>query len=60
MSGRAFFAGLACAARAVRLFRLAMLVLASLGLALASDWLRAERVIFPAPLPKFTTVPAQP
>ena len=26
--------------------------------ALLSDWVREERVIFPAPLPKFTTVPA--
>lgn len=40
--------------------RLLVLLLVPLALGLASDWLRDERVIFPAPLPKFTTVPAKP
>lgn len=44
--------------RAVRPGRLLALVLGTLALALAGDWLRDERVVFPAPLPKFTTVPA--
>lgn len=58
MSARDFGPGLISAVRGVRLSRLLVLVLVSLAAALASDWLREERVVFPAPLPKFTTVPA--
>jgi len=43
--------------RAVRIGRLATLLLVSLALALAGDWLRTERVMFPAPLPVFRTLP---
>jgi hypothetical protein len=60
MSARDFSRGLASAARVVRPIRLLLLLLVALAAALASDWFRAERVIFPAPLPKFTTVPARP
>lgn len=60
MSAHHFLQGLTAAARAVRPSRLLVLLLVSLAAALASDWLREERVIFPAPLPKFTTVPASP
>ena len=60
MSARNSPNGLAAALRAVRPARLALLVLGSLAVALASDWLREERVVFPAPLPKFTSVPANP
>jgi hypothetical protein len=42
----------------VRPGRLLVLLLVSGAAALASDWLRDERVIFPAPLPKFNSVPA--
>jgi hypothetical protein len=52
--------GLVSAVRGVRPFRLLVLLLLSLAAALASDWLRDERVVFPAPLPTFTTVPARP
>lgn len=44
----------------VRLSRLVLLLLVSFAAALASDWFREERVIFPAPLPEFTTVPKGP
>ena len=60
MSARNFLHGLASALRAVRPARLALLVLGAIAVALASDWLREERVVFPAPLPKFVTVPANP
>ena len=59
MSARDFRHGLVSAARGVRFSRLLVLVLVSFAAALACDWLREERVVFPAPLPKFTTVPAQ-
>ena len=58
MSGRRFFAALAASVRAVRPTRVLVLALVSLAAALVSDWFREERVIFPAPLPKFTIVPA--
>lgn len=58
MNGRNFLRGLTSAFRAVRPSRLIALLVVSLVVALASDWLRDERVIFPTPLPKFTTVPA--
>jgi hypothetical protein len=51
---------LLAAAAGVRPARLLVLVLVSLAAALACDWLREERVVFPAPLPKFNTVPASP
>ena len=60
MSARNFRTGLTAAWRGVRPARLLILLLVSFVAALASDWLRDERVIFPAPLPKFTTVPARP
>lgn len=60
MNARRFFCGLASAPRAMRLARLLVLLLVPLALALVSDWLREERVIFPAPLPKFTTIPKNP
>lgn len=60
MSARRFATDLGSALRATRPRRLAILVLGALAVALASDWLREERVVFPAPLPKFTTVPASP
>ena len=60
MSARNFRPGLVSALRGVRLSRLLVLVLVSFAAALASDRCREERVIFPAPLPKFTTVPARP
>ena len=60
MSDRGFLARLGGAVRGVRPTRLIVLLVVPLALALASDWLREERVIFPAPLPKFTTIPAQP
>lgn len=59
MSARDFLNDLAAALRAVRPVRVAILVLAALAAALAGDWLREERVVFPAPLPKFETVPAR-
>jgi len=58
VSARDFRNGLASAVRGMRPVRLLVLLLASLAAALATDWLREERVVFPAPLPKFTTVPA--
>ena len=60
MSARDFGSRLRAALRAVRPARLVVLLLVTLAAALASDWLREERVIFPAPLPAFTTVPPQP
>jgi hypothetical protein len=60
MNRRSFVSRLAIAFRAVRPWRLLALLLVSLAAALVSDWLRSERVIFPAPLPEFTTVPARP
>jgi hypothetical protein len=60
MRERNFRSGLTSALREVRPSRLLILLLASFAAALASDWLREERVIFPAPLPKFTTVPKGP
>jgi hypothetical protein len=60
MSARNFLMGLASALRGVRPSRLVVLLLISFAAALASDWFRDERVIFPAPLPKFTIVPARP
>ncbi len=58
MSAGNFFRDFAVAVRAVQPARLLALLLVPLVLALASDWLREERVVFPAPLPPFTTVPA--
>ncbi len=58
MNAREFRTGLTSALRAVRPSRLIVLLLLAGAAALASDWLRDERVVFPAPLPKFTTVPA--
>jgi hypothetical protein len=60
MSARGFRDELASAVRGVRPARLLTLFLVSFAAALVSDWLREERVIFPAPLPKFTTVPKSP
>lgn len=51
---------LVSAFRRVRPARLLLLLLVSFAAALASDWCRDERVVFPAPLPKFTTVPKGP
>ena len=56
MSTRDSRNGLVLAVRGVRPTRLLALLLVSLVVALAGDWLREERVVFPAPLPKFTTV----
>ena len=60
MSARHFLHGVTSTLRGVRPSRLVVLLLVSFAAALASDWFREERVIFPAPLPKFTTVPARP
>ena len=60
MNAQRFATDLGLALRATRPMRLAILVLGALAVALTSDWLREERVVFPAPLPKFTTVPASP
>ena len=60
MSARSFSNEVTSAFRKVRPSRLLMLLIISFAAALASDWLRDERVIFPAPLPKFTTVPKAP
>jgi hypothetical protein len=60
MSAGNFLGDLRSALRAVRLIRLLTLLLVPLAVALANDWFREERVIFPAPLPKFTTVPKEP
>jgi len=60
MSVRNFRHGLTAAWRGVRPTRLLILLVVSFAAALASDWLRDERVIFPAPLPNFTTIPARP
>ena len=60
MSTRNFYRGLRSASRELRPSRLLILLLVSFAAALASDWFREERVIFPAPLPKFTTVPKGP
>ncbi len=58
MIGSFFFRRLAAAFRAIRPTRLLALLAVSLIAALVSDWLREERVVFPAPLPEFITVPA--
>jgi len=50
---------LLAALRAVRPLRLLVLLLVSIAFGLASDWLRLERVVFSAPMPKFTTVPSR-
>jgi hypothetical protein len=60
MSAPALLRDLGAALRGVRFARLLALLLLPLVLALASDWLRDERVVFPEPLPKFTTVPRSP
>ncbi len=60
MSARDFRNGLTSALREMRPARLLILLLVSFAAALASDWFREERVVFPAPLPKFITVPARP
>ncbi len=60
MSTRDFGSRGRAALRAVRFSRVMILVVVTVVATLASDWLREERVIFPAPLPKFTTVPAPP
>ena len=57
MSLHGFAAGLGAAVRGVRPARLLLLLLVPLALALASDWLRQERVVFPAPLPQVKTLP---
>ena len=56
MSWRAFGNDLEAAWRAVRWRRLAVILLAALAAGVASDWLRRDRVLLPAPLPTFTTV----
>jgi hypothetical protein len=45
-------------APAARLRRLAILLLGALAAGLLTDWARSDRVLFPRPLPKFTTEPA--
>jgi len=60
VKARDFLRELTRALRAVRPVRLLVLVVVSFAAALVSDWFREERVVFPAPLPKFTTVPARP
>ena len=60
MNRRTFASRLVSAFRAVRPGRLLVLLLVAFAAALVSDWLRTERVIFPAPLPEFTTIPARP
>lgn len=59
MSTPGFGQRLWSALRELRFGRLALLLAATIAATLVSDWLRRdERVIFPAPLPVFTTVPA--
>ena len=55
---RATFAVFSAAFRAVRFARLAVLLTASLAAGVVCDWFRAEqRLVFPRPLPVFTTTP---
>jgi hypothetical protein len=60
VSAPRFFRRLAAAFRQMRPGRALLLVLAALAAALLSDWLRPERVVFPAPLPVFRTVSRAP
>jgi hypothetical protein len=60
VSAPRFLTRLSSALRSVRLARLFIVLLVAGVAALASDWLRDERVLFPAPLPKFNQVPAAP
>jgi hypothetical protein len=55
-----FFTRLSSALRSVQLSRLFIVLVVAAVAAVASDWLRDERVLFPAPLPKFNQVPAAP
>ena len=44
---------------AIRPIRLAFLLLASLLAGLVADWMRMDqRLVFPRPLPEFTTTPS--
>ena len=58
MSGSLFLPRLVSAFRAVRPSRLLVVFVLSLLAGLLGDWLREDRVVFPAPLPKFTIIPA--
>jgi hypothetical protein len=58
MTLRDFTRGLTSALQAIRPWRLGILLLLAFGAGLLSDWWREERVIFPRPLPPFTTIPA--
>lgn len=46
------------AMRTLRPGRLLLILLVALAAGLLADWLRADRVLLPRPLPAFTTVPA--
>jgi hypothetical protein len=53
---RTFFAAWAKAVRAARPGRLVVVLLAAVAIGLVCDWFRAEqRLVFPRPLPAFTT-----
>jgi hypothetical protein len=58
MTPRDLARGLTSALQAIRPWRLGTLLLLALAAGLLSDWLREERVVFPRPLPQFTTIPA--
>ena len=60
MSLREFRCEVLTALAQIRLARLGLVLLFAIAAALLSDALRDERVIFPAPLPKFTTLPKTP
>src|SRR5207249_3240167 len=60
VSARHFGKQLVEACHRVRATRLFVLLLMALAAALASDWLREERVVFPAPLPEFIRIPKAP
>ena len=58
MSGSRIFPRLKLAVRAVQPSRVFVVLALSLLAGLLSDWLREDRVVFSAPLPTFTIIPA--
>ena len=58
MSPRGIIGKLGRALRAVSVRRMAVLLVAAVAAGLGTDWLRGDgRLIFPRPLPVFTTTP---
>ncbi len=58
MSGPRFPPRLVSALRAVRPSRVFAILALALLAGLLGDWLREDRVVFPAPLPTFKIIPA--